>query len=65
MVKPVDRISVMCPEDFEFYLKPFRYGIPPHAGWGLGAERLMMILTDRDNIRECVLFPRDRYRLSP
>jgi len=53
------------PEDFEFYLKPFRYGIPPHAGWGLGAERLMMILTDRDNIRECVLFPRDRYRLSP
>jgi nondiscriminating aspartyl-tRNA synthetase len=50
---------------FEFYLKAFEFGMPPHAGWGLGAERLLMIMPQRDNIRECVLFPRDRVRLIP
>jgi len=53
------------PEDFTFYLDAFKYGIPPHAGWGLGLERMAMILSQSDNIRECVLFPRDRYRLIP
>jgi aspartyl-tRNA synthetase len=53
------------PAGFEFYLQAFRYGMPPHAGWGLGAERTVMILTNRENVRECVLFPRDRRRLSP
>ncbi|MFO7927318.1 aspartate--tRNA(Asn) ligase [Natronomonas sp.] len=50
---------------FEYYTKMFRYGMPPHAGWGLGAERLIMTMLDLDNIREAVLFPRDRQRLSP
>lgn len=53
------------PDGFEFYLKAFRYGIPPHAGWGLGAERLLMTMLDVDNIRDVVLFPRDRKRVSP
>lgn len=53
------------PRDFTFYLDAFRYGMPPHAGWGLGTERMIMIFTQRKNIRECVLFPRDRHRLSP
>jgi aspartyl-tRNA synthetase len=53
------------PDDFEFYIKAFEYGMPPHAGWGLGAERFLMILADLPNIRECVLFPRDRKRLVP
>ena len=53
------------PEGFEFYLKAFRYGIPPHSGWGLGAERLLMTMLDIDNIRDVVLFPRDRRRVSP
>jgi nondiscriminating aspartyl-tRNA synthetase len=52
-------------DGFEFYLKAFRYGMPPHAGWGLGAERLLMTMLGIDNIREVVLFPRDRKRLSP
>jgi len=39
--------------------------MPPHAGFGLGGERLVMTLLDLDNIREGVLFPRDRQRLSP
>ena len=53
------------PEAFEYYTEMFRYGVPPHAGWGLGAERLLMTMLDLDNIREAVLFPRDRQRLSP
>ncbi|WP_435065166.1 aspartate--tRNA(Asn) ligase [Halobaculum sp. EA56] len=53
------------PEEFEYYTKMFRYGMPPHAGWGMGCERLLMTMLDLDNIREAVLFPRDRQRLSP
>jgi len=52
-------------DGFEFYLKPFRYGMPPHAGWGMGMERLIMTMLDLPNIRDAVLFPRDRHRLTP
>jgi aspartyl-tRNA synthetase len=53
------------PDGFTFYLDAFRYGMPPHAGWGLGAERLLMVLTQTPNVRETVLFPRDKHRLVP
>ncbi|HIH22381.1 TPA: aspartate--tRNA(Asn) ligase [Candidatus Micrarchaeota archaeon] len=53
------------PHKFEFYLNAFRMGAPPHAGWSIGLERITMKATNQDNIRECVLFPRDRVRLSP
>jgi len=53
------------PDNFSFYLEPFRYGMPPHSGWGLGAERLLMTMLGLPNIREAVLFPRDRHRLVP
>jgi len=53
------------PISFKSYLSAFKYGMPPHAGWGLGAERFTMALLDIKNIRETVLFPRDRRRLTP
>jgi aspartyl-tRNA synthetase len=53
------------PDRFEYYTKMFRYGMPPHAGWAYGVERLVMTMLDLPNIREAVLFPRDRQRLSP
>jgi len=53
------------PKDFESYLKAFRYGMPPHGGFGFGIERFLMELLDIKNIRECILFPRDRTRLTP
>ena len=53
------------PKDFEAYLKAFRYGMPPHGGFGFGIERFLMELLDIQNIRECILFPRDRTRLTP
>src|SRR6266571_8075475 len=53
------------PENFEFYLKAFRYGMPPHGGWGFGLDRFVQKLLDLPNIREAILFPRDRVRLVP
>ncbi|MFH0832732.1 MAG: aspartate--tRNA(Asn) ligase [Candidatus Aenigmatarchaeota archaeon] len=55
----------MNPKNFKFYLDAFRYGMPPHAGWSIGLERITMIMTGLKNIREVVLFPRDKKRLSP
>ena len=53
------------PKDFEFYLNAFQYGMPPHGGMAIGVERLVERLLDLKNVREAVLFPRDRYRLVP
>jgi len=50
---------------FEHHLKVYDYGMPIHAGWGLGLERLLMVLTNKSNIREVILFPRDKFRLTP
>jgi len=53
------------PDNFEFYLKAFRYGMPPHGGFGLGVERIVSSICGLQNVRECVLWPRDRTRIEP
>jgi nondiscriminating aspartyl-tRNA synthetase len=53
------------PKDFTFYLDAFRYGMPPHAGWSIGLERLTMTLLKLSNIREASLFPRTKERIVP
>ena len=53
------------PKDFEAYINSFKYGAPPHSGWGLGLERITMLALNLSNIREATLFPRDRDRLTP
>lgn len=55
----------MNPADFEFYLEAFKYGMPAHGGFGLGVERLMMKILNLGNIREAIMFVRDRSRLVP
>ncbi len=50
---------------FKFYLDAFMYGMPPHGGWGLGLERLVQKMLGLPNVREAILFPRDRNRLTP
>lgn len=52
-------------DSFEFYLKAFRFGMPPHGGFGFGIERFVQKMLDLPNIREAVLYPRDRTRLVP
>jgi len=53
------------PAQFSDHLKTFDWGMPPHAGWGLGLDRLMTTLIGIDNVREVVLYPRDPDRLKP
>ena len=53
------------PEAFKHHLQAFDYGMPPHAGWAIGLERLTMALTGKKNIREVTFYPRDRMRLTP
>jgi aspartyl-tRNA synthetase len=53
------------PAAFKFYTDAFAYGMPPHGGWGLGVERLVQKMLGLSNIRESILFPRDRNRLTP
>jgi nondiscriminating aspartyl-tRNA synthetase len=52
-------------EPFEWYLEAFKYGMPPHGGFAIGLERLLMQLTGAPNIRLVTTFPRDLTRLTP
>ncbi|MCX6809606.1 MAG: aspartate--tRNA(Asn) ligase [Candidatus Berkelbacteria bacterium] len=53
------------PKGLEFYLDVFKFGMPPHGGWGMGSERLIQQILGLKSIKEAVLFPRDVKRLSP
>jgi nondiscriminating aspartyl-tRNA synthetase len=63
----IERMSEkgLNPESFKHHLQAFDYGMPPHAGWAIGLERLTMIMTGKKNIREVTLYPRDKVRLTP
>ena len=55
------------PEDpgFKYFLQAFRYGLPPHGGFGMGLERLVEKIIGLANVKEATLFPRDINRLAP
>lgn len=65
--KIVERLKEqgLDPTQFAKHLQAFDWGMPPHAGWGLGLERLLTTLIGIDNVREVVLYPRDPERLTP
>ncbi|XP_076057134.1 aspartyl-tRNA synthetase isoform X1 [Oratosquilla oratoria] len=52
-------------DTIQSYIDAFRYGCPPHAGGGIGLERVSMLYLGLDNIRKTSLFPRDPKRLTP
>jgi nondiscriminating aspartyl-tRNA synthetase len=52
------------PERFSYYLQAFKYGMPPHGGFGMGLERLTAKLLEIDNVKEATLFPRDINRID-
>ena len=53
------------PSTFEDHLRMFELGMPPHGGLAIGLERLTCQILGLQNVREAVLYPRDRYHLSP
>lgn len=59
------RSAGLDPASFSGYLEAFRFGMPPHGGWGMGIDRLVWLFSGVSNVREARLFPRDRYRLDP
>ncbi|GIW35041.1 aspartate--tRNA(Asn) ligase [Meiothermus sp.] len=53
------------PAHFAGYLEVFKFGMPPHGGFAIGAERLTQKLVGLPNVRYARAFPRDRHRLTP
>ncbi|XP_044000946.1 aspartate--tRNA ligase, cytoplasmic isoform X1 [Aphidius gifuensis] len=52
-------------EKIKAYVDAFRYGCPPHAGGGIGMERVVMLYLGLENIRKTSMFPRDPKRVTP
>jgi len=52
-------------ESLDFYLEFFQYGMPPHGGFAIGINRLLMLLFQMDNIREATFIYRGPTRLNP
>ena len=53
------------PAGFESHLRMFELGMPPHGGFAIGLERLTAQVLKLPNVRQAVLYPRDRYKLTP
>jgi Aspartyl/asparaginyl-tRNA synthetases len=53
------------PEELGFYLDFFRYGVPPHGGFGMGLQRVIMLLLHQPSIREVTYLFRGPNRLTP
>jgi aspartyl/asparaginyl-tRNA synthetase len=52
-------------DGFRYYLQAFKYGMPPHGGFGMGLERVVQKMLGLQNVKEASLFPRDMNRLNP
>jgi len=53
------------PSSFESHLRMFDLGMPPHGGLAIGLERLTAGIMGLSNVRQAVLYPRDRYKVTP
>jgi nondiscriminating aspartyl-tRNA synthetase len=53
------------PANFEGHLVMFDLGMPPHGGFAIGLERLTCQVLNLPNVRQAVLYPRDRYKITP
>jgi nondiscriminating aspartyl-tRNA synthetase len=58
------RMKGLDPANFSYYLQAFKYGMPPHGGWGMGLERLTAKFLGIANVKEATLFPRDINRID-
>jgi nondiscriminating aspartyl-tRNA synthetase len=58
------KMKGLDPDKFSFYLQAFKYGMPPHGGWGIGLERLTQKMLGLQNVKEASAFPRDLNRID-
>lgn len=58
------KMKGLDPDNFTYYLQAFKYGMPPHGGWGMGLERLTAKFLGLANVKEAALFPRDINRID-
>lgn len=58
------KMKGLDPDMFSYYLQAFRYGMPPHGGFGMGLERLTAKMLGVENVKEATLFPRDLNRID-
>ena len=58
------KMKGLDPDQFSYYLQAFKYGLPPHGGWGMGLERLTAKFLGLQNVKEAALFPRDINRID-
>jgi len=65
IIRLIIKFFVSDIEKIKSYIDAFRYGCPPHAGGGIGMERVVMLYLGLDNIRKVSMFPRDPKRLTP
>ena len=65
MFKALGMSQETANEKFGYLLEAFKYGVPPHAGLAFGFDRLMMLLTGADNIREVIAFPKNQNAICP
>ena len=67
LIKQLKEHTGGSPDDdgFKYFLQAFKYGMPPHGGFGMGLERLVEKIIGLANIKEATLFPRDINRLAP
>jgi aspartyl/asparaginyl-tRNA synthetase len=55
----------MVLEPLKYYVESFRHGVSPHAGAGIGLERVVFLYLGLDNVRKASMFPRDPNRCQP
>ena len=65
MFKALGMSQETANDKFGYLLEAFKYGVPPHAGLAFGFDRLMMLLTGADNIREVIAFPKNQNAICP
>jgi aspartyl-tRNA synthetase len=52
-------------ENFGWFVKAYNYAAPPHRGWGLGIDRILMLAEEKESIRDVIPFPRNKHGFCP
>lgn len=65
VIEILDQKGIEVGDGLKSYIESFRHGISPHAGAGIGLERVVFLYLGLDNVRKASMFPRDPNRCTP